>query len=79
MLVILGSCVSEMIICYRVVNSITFLSIGTIMVFEVFLVLLLSSLMFATLFGLDGSGGGVITLPVFPLGLKSELEDFTVA
>ena len=31
--------------------------------------------MLETSFRLDGTGGGVITLPVFPLGLESELED----
>ena len=42
---------------------------------SVFWVLLPSSFMLATLFGPAVAGGGVITLPVFPLGLTSELAD----
>ena len=35
----------------------------------------LSSFVVTILFRLAGAGGGVITSPVFPLGLESELED----
>ena len=35
----------------------------------------MSSLMLSILLGVVGAGGGVITLPVFPLGLESVFED----